>query len=199
MVTFLFTLFGQNLSKIIHISRLGNEKSWRNLDIKVLIYFCWVAFEFQFLPHLPCDIFRTNLETSGNMYFDFRKGLWVFIIALYYKSTHLQNSGRDHVQWHKPLGSTLIWLANIIVHCQSCQRPSQDSFVELKFYVYSRCYEYSNSFHPKYKAWIFSTRLVCVYRPREGNRKCNYWPVTRFRLTPLWIHPRLPFPTYRKK
>ena len=112
--------------------------------------FFWVAFEFQFLPHLPCDIFRTNLETSGNMYFDFRKGLWVFIIALYYKSTHLQNSGRDHVQWHKPLGSTLIWLANIIVHCQSCQCRSQDSFVELKFYVYSRCYEYSNSFHPKY-------------------------------------------------
>lgn len=37
--------------------------------------FFWVAFEFQFLPHLPCDIFRTNLETSGNMYFDFRKGL----------------------------------------------------------------------------------------------------------------------------
>ena len=98
-----------------------------------MIYFCWVAFEFQFLPHLPCDIFRTNLETSGNMYFDFRKGLWVFIIALYYKSTHLQNSGRDHAQWHKPLGSTLIWLANIIVHCQSCQRRSQDSFVELKF------------------------------------------------------------------
>ena len=133
MVTFLFTLFGQNLSKIIHISRLGNEKSWRNLDIKV-----WYIFVGLLLNFNSYNIFHAiSLEQTWKLLetciSTLEKDCEFFIIALYYKSTHLQNSGRDHAQWHKPLGSTLIWLANIIVHCQSCQRRSQDSFVELKF------------------------------------------------------------------
>ena len=117
------------LEKIIHISRLGNEKSWRNLDIKVWYIFVGLLLNFNSYHIFHAISLEQTWKLLETCISTLEKDCEFFIIALYYKSTHLQNSGRDHVQWHKPLGSTLIWLANIIVHCQSCQRRSQDSFV----------------------------------------------------------------------